>query len=91
MTTKTIDEILDRNNEPQEPIEIRLREIVDEAQVTSHYDEALDIAIFKLTELITQAMLKALPEKVQPREDPYTDGWNDAIDQIEAAIKLMGE
>jgi len=57
-----------------------------ELEAGKDYDKYL----LEATKATTQAMLDALPDKVQPREDPYTDGWNDYRDKMESAIKKMG-
>jgi hypothetical protein len=63
---------------------------VTQAQVDDLSQQLLDDRA-EAKQAIIQAVLDVLPDKVQPREDPYTDGWNDAIDQTQSAIKLIGE
>lgn len=43
---------VDPRSEEPEPIIVRLREIIDDAQVTSHYEEAIDIAVQAIKDLI---------------------------------------
>jgi hypothetical protein len=65
-----------KDNELPEPISIRLREIVDDAQVISGYEEALDIAVKKLEALFTTTL--------QQRErEAVAEGFNKAIELVE--------
>lgn len=55
---------VDPRSEEPEPIIVRLREIIDDAQVTSHYEEAIDIAVQAIKDLIATEVLHARIEEL---------------------------
>ncbi len=83
MTDKTIDEILIKYAQDYFMLISRpsfmAKEIADKKRTEA-------------TKAITQAMLNALPEKANLSVYPeHGEGYNDAIDDMEAAIKKMGD
>ncbi len=55
-------------------------------------DEAVDNISSVITKAITQAMLDALPEKLLAEaKSDWGRGFDEAIDQMETAIKKMGD
>jgi hypothetical protein len=88
---------VDPRSEEPEPIIVRLREIIDDAQVTSHYEEAIDIAVQAIKDLIATEVLHARRDEVErflvePGEaipynnNTFADGFRYVIDKLQARL-----